>query len=95
MIQFLVTGLALSLPLNDREIYRKKINIKINHWTSILDSPLSWREREMVFENLSILYYEEYILDNVPVGDYFPQIDFSKFDKWNGTEYDYPYIDLE
>ena len=90
------TTLALSLPINAREHYRQKINIKIQCWHSILDSPsMSWRERENAFENLSMLYYEQYVLDNVPDANYFPPLDLSTFDKVNDTETDYTWFDLD
>jgi len=96
MLGLVTAALALSLPINAREHYRQKINIKIQCWHSILDSPsLSWRERENAFENLSTLYYEQYVLDNVPDADYFPPIDLSLFDKSNDTEIDYTWFDLD
>tara|TARA_R110002126_G_C10306655_1_gene487619 strand:+ start:551 stop:844 length:294 start_codon:yes stop_codon:yes gene_type:complete len=96
MLGLTTTALALSLPLpNARDLYRKKIDVKIKVYHNILDSPLSWREREMAFDALSTLYYEQYVLDNVPDADYFPPLDLSALDSNNDTEVDYTWFDLD
>jgi len=80
MLGLVTTALSFSLPINARELYRQKVDIKIQCWTSILDCPsLSWRERENAFENLSNLYYEQYALGS----------------KNNDTEVDFTWLDLD
>ena len=62
----LYTFVAMLLP-SARDIYKKQIDVKIKCWTNILDvGKLTWRQRDHAFNELSVLYYEQYILDNVP-----------------------------
>jgi len=80
MLGLVTTALSFSLPINARDLYRQKVDIKIQCWTSILDCPnLSWRERENAFENLSTLYYEQFALAS----------------KNNDTEVDFTWLDLD
>ena len=65
MLGLVYTFVAMLMP-SARDIYKKQIDVKIQCWHSILDSPLTWRQREHAFESLSTLYYEQYVLDNVP-----------------------------
>ena len=99
MLGLIVSTLALSLPLsrlpNARDLYRQKIDVKIKVYHNILDSPLSWREREMAFDALSTLYYEQYVLDNVPDCNYFPELNLSAFNPANDTDADYSWFDLD
>ena len=66
MLGLLYTFVAAMLLPTARDLYKNKIDLKIKCWSNILDSPLTWRQREHAFEELSLLYYEQYILDNVP-----------------------------
>jgi hypothetical protein len=84
MLGLVYNFLALFLPINARDLYKKQIDVKIQCWHSILDSPLSWKEREHAFENLSVLYYEQYVLNNVPDYPGYPYL----FDLENGTKMD-------
>ena len=95
MLGLVVSVLALSLPFNAKDLYRQKIDVKIKVYHNILDSPLSWREREMAFDALSTLYYEQYVLDNVPDCNYFPELDLSTLDSNNDTKADYSWLDLD
>jgi hypothetical protein len=56
--------LGLCIPLN-KNMFRQRVDINIACYENILDSNLSWREREMIFYKLSDLYYYKYVLDNV------------------------------
>jgi hypothetical protein len=73
MIGVFYSVLAMLVP-SARDLYRHRIDLKINCWTNILDGPLSWKERETGFEQLSILYYEKYILDNVDEYEGYPYL---------------------
>jgi hypothetical protein len=84
MIGVLYSFLGLFLPINARDLYKKQIDVKIQCWHSILDSQLTWRERENGFEQLSILYHEQYVLNNVPDYPGYPYL----FDLGNGTKID-------
>ena len=42
------------------------INVQIKCWENVLDSNLSWRERESVHRRLADLYTRKYVLQNVP-----------------------------
>ena len=95
MLGLVVSVLALSLPFNAKDLYRQKIDVKIKVYHNILDSPLSWREREMAFDALSTLYYEQYVLDNVPDCNYFPELNLSAFNPANDTDADYSWFDLD
>lgn len=57
--------IAFCLPMNGRDLFKKKIDIQITCYENILNCRLSWREREHTFYKLSDLYYYKYILDNV------------------------------
>jgi hypothetical protein len=57
--------IALCIPMNGRELSKKKVDIQIACYENILNCRLSWREREDTFYKLSDLYYYKYILDNV------------------------------
>jgi len=57
--------IALCLPMNGRELFKKKVDIQIACYENILNCRLSWREREDTFYKLSDLYYYKYVLDNV------------------------------
>lgn len=41
------------------------IDVRIACHTNVLDSPLSWQEREAVFAKLADLFYYKYVLQNV------------------------------
>ena len=49
----------------------------------------------MAFDALSTLYYEQYVLDNVPDADYFPPLDLSALIPTNDTDADYSWLDLD
>ena len=53
------------LPMNARDLFKKKVDITIACYENILNCNLSWREREDTFYKLSDLYYMKYVLDNV------------------------------
>ena len=74
---------SFSLSGSPRDFYRNQVNVKIQCWTHILDSPLSWKERKNAFEQLSVLYHEQYVLDNVPGYTNYSYIDLSNM---NATE---------
>lgn len=74
MLGLLYTFLGLFLPTNGRDLYKKQIDVKIQCWHSILDGQLSWRERENAFEQLSVLYYEQYVLNNVDDYEGYPYL---------------------
>ena len=60
-------SMALSLPVNPRDLYRQRLEIKIACWENILSCDnMDWRQREFGFEQLSILHYENYVINNVP-----------------------------
>jgi len=56
---------GFSLPMNARDLFRRKVDIQITCYENILDCKLSWGEREQVFYKLSDLYYMKYVLNNV------------------------------
>jgi len=56
---------GLCLPMNARDLFRKKVDVHIACYENILDCKLSWREREDIFYKLSDLYYMKYVLNNV------------------------------
>jgi len=57
--------IALCLPMNARDLFRKKVDVNIACYENILDCNLSWKEREDIFYKLSDLYYYKYVLENV------------------------------
>jgi hypothetical protein len=56
---------GFSLPMNARDLFRRKVDIQITCYENILTCNLSWRERENTFYKLSSLYHYKYVLDNV------------------------------
>ena len=47
--------MALSLPISPRDIYKQRLEIKINCWQNIIEAGnMDWKERENAFEQLSI-----------------------------------------
>ena len=68
---------AFSLPVNPRDLYKERLEIKINCWQNIIDAGnMDWKERENAFEQLSILHYENYIIDNVPQYQDYHHLDY-------------------
>lgn len=58
MLSFVLAHLCLLLT-------PRAIDIRIACHTNLLDSPLSWQEREAVFAKLADLFYYKYVLANV------------------------------
>ena len=70
-------SMALSLPISPRDIYRQRLEIKIACWESILScGNMDWKERENAFEQLSILHYENYVINNVPQYQDYHHLDY-------------------
>tara|TARA_R110000824_G_scaffold319083_1_gene506189 strand:+ start:19 stop:300 length:282 start_codon:yes stop_codon:yes gene_type:complete len=68
---------AFSLPVNPRDLYKQRLEIKINCWQNIIDAGnMDWKERENAFEQLSILHYENYVIDNVPQYEDYHHLDY-------------------
>ena len=68
---------AFSLPVNPRDLYKERLEIKINCWQNIIDAGnMDWKERENAFEQLSILHYENYVIDNVPQYEDYHHLDY-------------------
>ena len=91
MLGLFISFLALLVP-SARDIYKHRIDLKINCWTNILDGPISWKERDHAFEQLSVLYYEKYILDNVEEYEGYPylfDLNVTKIDEHWWYDYDH------
>ena len=70
-------SIALSLPISSRNLYKQTLEIKINCWENIIDAGnMDWKQREFAFEQLSILHYENYIIDNFPQYQYYHRLDY-------------------
>jgi hypothetical protein len=70
-------SIALSLPINPRNLYKQKIESKIRCLENIIDSGnMDFRQRDFAFEQLSILHYENYIIDNVPQYQDYHHLDY-------------------
>ena len=51
------------------------IDVKVKCYTNMLDSPLSWQEREAVFAQISDLFYYQYVQENVKTVQVQPEDD--------------------
>ena len=54
---FWLLGLRILTP--------QAIDVRVKCLTNVLDSPMSWQEREAVFAKISDLFYYQYVQENV------------------------------